>query len=359
MLECELCQNWLHCVCVGIPSHSAENYPFVCPMCMKSSMSLILELRAEVKHLRAHILKITKSCKTQIKSTDLSADTPSNVAVPAQRAVGSLSPESCPTTAASGIGLSCTGSDILQPPKSSFDSSETATKTHVCSDTGHQTVENVHETTTPIGKPSPPDISLPFLPPSPHETSIASESPLPLPPFDHPHVKWLWGTQRSVTESEVHKILCKIFQLDGGSVRVGRRYIKIKRKKVWYHAILADKSTFDLISTKTHPNLPKFWRIKEANSPSHKAESSSSKTSLQNINYPSFGFNSHYVPTPFRFAHPSHIPPISGIPLLYHHPLQNQGVTVPQLTRSKEFTPLPPPLPRLQSYPCHSPAQVM
>ena len=52
--------------------HVANNYPFVCPFCIKLSLSLIAaNLRSEISHLRAHIIKLENS----FKSSNLPAST--------------------------------------------------------------------------------------------------------------------------------------------------------------------------------------------------------------------------------------------------------------------------------------------
>ena len=41
MLQCHLCSCWLHNECVNVPAHVADNFPFICLLCIKSSLSLI------------------------------------------------------------------------------------------------------------------------------------------------------------------------------------------------------------------------------------------------------------------------------------------------------------------------------
>ena len=71
MLQCDQCSCWLHNECVNVPAHIGDNFPFICPLCIKSSLSLILSLKSEISHLKAHIVKLEKSCKSL--STQLSA----------------------------------------------------------------------------------------------------------------------------------------------------------------------------------------------------------------------------------------------------------------------------------------------
>ena len=56
MLQCEQCSCWLHNECVNVPVHVADNFPFICPLCVKSSLSLISSLKSEISHLKAHIV---------------------------------------------------------------------------------------------------------------------------------------------------------------------------------------------------------------------------------------------------------------------------------------------------------------
>ena len=50
MLQCEQCSCWLHNECVNIPAHVADNFPFICPLCIKSSLSLIFSPKSEISH---------------------------------------------------------------------------------------------------------------------------------------------------------------------------------------------------------------------------------------------------------------------------------------------------------------------
>ena len=68
------CSCWLHNECVNIPAHVADKFPFIYPLCIKSSLSLISSLKSEISHLKAHIIKLEKSCK--FLSTQLSIPKP-------------------------------------------------------------------------------------------------------------------------------------------------------------------------------------------------------------------------------------------------------------------------------------------
>ena len=64
MLQCEQCSCWLHIECVNVPAHVADNCPFICPLCIMSSISLISSLKSEISHSKAHIIKLEKSCES-------------------------------------------------------------------------------------------------------------------------------------------------------------------------------------------------------------------------------------------------------------------------------------------------------
>ena len=100
MLQCEQCSCWLHNECVNVPAHVADNFPFICPLCIKSSLSFISSLKSEISHLKAHIVKLEKSCKSL--STQLSVLQPiTGPSIPDTivkcTATSSNSPQSVPT----------------------------------------------------------------------------------------------------------------------------------------------------------------------------------------------------------------------------------------------------------------------
>ena len=55
MLQCDSYFCWSHSECVGVSSHVANNYPFICPFCIKSIFSLVSSLRSDISHVKAHI----------------------------------------------------------------------------------------------------------------------------------------------------------------------------------------------------------------------------------------------------------------------------------------------------------------
>ena len=73
MLQCDSCSCWSHSECVGVSSHVANNYPFICPFCIKSNFFLVSSLRSDIPHLKAHITKLESSYKTL---TSLSSEFP-------------------------------------------------------------------------------------------------------------------------------------------------------------------------------------------------------------------------------------------------------------------------------------------
>ena len=64
MLQCDSCSCWSHSEYVGVSSRVANNYPFICPFCIKSIFSLVSSLRSDISHLKAHITKLESSYKT-------------------------------------------------------------------------------------------------------------------------------------------------------------------------------------------------------------------------------------------------------------------------------------------------------
>ena len=63
MIECEQCLCWSHSDCVNIPPHLASSFPFICPHCVKASITLIPTLCSEISHLRARVIKLENANK--------------------------------------------------------------------------------------------------------------------------------------------------------------------------------------------------------------------------------------------------------------------------------------------------------
>ena len=174
------------------------------------------------------MLKMNKSSQLNM----LEPRSLSTVNSDADLAVGSISSEpcqTCPTIAASGA-LSCTGSDV--PPVASVHADNINPSNPAASST-QSGINNAYESDTEL---QPTESSSPephkFFE-SPFETttiahdhlllrskSAASSSSLALPPFEHPYVKWIWDTRKSVTESEVHKIYVMFFKLTVGQLDI-------------------------------------------------------------------------------------------------------------------------------------------
>ena len=64
MIECEQCFCWSHSDCVNIPSHLASSFPFICPHCVKATITMIPSLRSEISHLRARVIKLENANKS-------------------------------------------------------------------------------------------------------------------------------------------------------------------------------------------------------------------------------------------------------------------------------------------------------
>ena len=69
-----MCPNWSHCECVKVTPVIAANLPYVCPFCIKSHLLLVSELRSEISHFKAPIIRLEKSCscKSQLLVSSLS-----------------------------------------------------------------------------------------------------------------------------------------------------------------------------------------------------------------------------------------------------------------------------------------------
>ena len=57
-----MCSNWSHCECVKVSPVIGGNLPYVCPFCIKSHLLLVSELRSEISHLKARVIRLEKSC---------------------------------------------------------------------------------------------------------------------------------------------------------------------------------------------------------------------------------------------------------------------------------------------------------
>ena len=73
MIECEQCFCSSHGDCVNIPSHLASSFPFICPHCIKASITLIPSLRSEISHLRARVIKLENANKSSPNPEIMSA----------------------------------------------------------------------------------------------------------------------------------------------------------------------------------------------------------------------------------------------------------------------------------------------
>ena len=65
MVHCEIiemCSNCLHCDFVKTSPVIVDNLSSICPLCIKSYLLLFSDVRSEISQLKAHILKLEKSC---------------------------------------------------------------------------------------------------------------------------------------------------------------------------------------------------------------------------------------------------------------------------------------------------------
>ena len=77
MIECEQCLCWSHSDCINIPPHLASSFPFICPHCVKASITLIPTLRSEISHLRARVIKLENANKPSPNPEIMSVHEPS------------------------------------------------------------------------------------------------------------------------------------------------------------------------------------------------------------------------------------------------------------------------------------------
>ena len=47
----------MQCDCINISEGVVNNYPFVCPLCINSSISIISYFMSEISQLKAHMVK--------------------------------------------------------------------------------------------------------------------------------------------------------------------------------------------------------------------------------------------------------------------------------------------------------------
>ena len=81
MLQCEMCSNRSHCECVKVSPVTADNLPYIClSFCITSYLSLISDLRSEISHLTACIIRLEKSCSSKsqplVRSLSVSFSSP-------------------------------------------------------------------------------------------------------------------------------------------------------------------------------------------------------------------------------------------------------------------------------------------
>ena len=177
MLQCEQCSCWLHNECVNVPAHVADNYPFICPLCIKSSLSLISSLKSEISHLKAHIIELEKS--SEFLSTQLSVLQPIKGS--------SISDITVKSTASS-----------LNPSQTILSNSHPSKGNPISPNPAHLNTSNVHSNPSlPPNKPPhflskarpprKPPHKQPLLPtPGPHYHQYPSTHKMPLLPTPQP-----------------------------------------------------------------------------------------------------------------------------------------------------------------------------
>ena len=55
MLQSEQCLIWFHTKCVNIFPTLANNYPFVCPYCVKAAVNTLLNISLELSAPKGHL----------------------------------------------------------------------------------------------------------------------------------------------------------------------------------------------------------------------------------------------------------------------------------------------------------------
>ena len=98
MLQCEMCSNWSHCECVNVSSVIAGNLPYVCPFCIKSHLLLVSELRSEISHLKARVIRFEKSCSSKSQPLVSSLSVSSSPPLPTSNTNLTTLPLSLPNT---------------------------------------------------------------------------------------------------------------------------------------------------------------------------------------------------------------------------------------------------------------------
>ena len=77
MLQCEHCLQWCHSKCVNIPASLANTYPFVCPSCVKETVTILSNVQLDLSNLKSRLSKVEETCKqipAHVKSLGESLD---------------------------------------------------------------------------------------------------------------------------------------------------------------------------------------------------------------------------------------------------------------------------------------------
>ena len=61
MVECESCSKWCHSKCVGITQATAPTFPFVCPFCVKSLFTKLVNIDLVIEDLRTRVSSMEAS----------------------------------------------------------------------------------------------------------------------------------------------------------------------------------------------------------------------------------------------------------------------------------------------------------
>ena len=202
MLQCDVCDSWLHCDCLSIPAEMAKapSFPFVCPFCVKDAVPKLKVLAQELSSLKHEF----ESFKTWALSI-----------LPEAGVAGAVSLQE----------------EVARQPESQ------------------------------VQYPSPfvSDSTL-------ADCNDVINPPLPMSPLLSPFVLCLWGTQKAATSNVVRNALIEAFRgcegvsFPDGLVCVRRRQFKRNGRKRWYHAILGEKDNL-MAMQRCQFLLPDKWSL--------------------------------------------------------------------------------------------------
>ncbi len=220
MLQCDVCDSWLHCDCLSISEVTAKapNFPFVCPFCVKNAVPRLKTLVQELSTLQVEFVAFKTWVLSALQEAGVRVRSEVDRPEAASQASNSL-PE------------------LAQQPESPAQ--------------------------VPFSLSDPYSVQEEQASTSSFDHTVINP-PLPLSPLISPFVLCLWGTKKAATSVTVREALVEAFcgcdsvSFPKGLVCVRRRVTKKNGRKRWYHAILGEKVNF-LAMQRCQFLLPDKW----------------------------------------------------------------------------------------------------